>query len=106
MQFDFSDKTKELQRRLLAFMDAHIYPNEQRYYEETERSRWQPTHVIEELKPKARVAGLWNLFLPDSEDGAGLTNLEYAPLCEIAHGDRPSAATHAEGRAHDGYGGE
>ena len=83
MHFDFSDKTKELQRCLLAFMDAHIYPKEQRYHEETERNRWQPTRVIEELKFKARAAGLWNLFLPDSEDGAGLTNLEYAPLCEI-----------------------
>src|ERR671924_1996515 len=83
MYFDFSDKTKELQRRLLAFMDAHIYPNEQRYYEEIERSRWQPTRVVEELKPKARAAGLWNMFLPESEYGAGLTNEEYAPLCEI-----------------------
>jgi acyl-CoA dehydrogenase len=83
MHFDFSDKTKELQRRLLAFMDEHIYPNEQRYHEEIERARWQPTRVIEELKPKARAAKLWNLFLPDSEDGAGLSNLEYAPLCEI-----------------------
>ena len=83
MHFDFSDKTKELQRRLLAFMDQFMYPNEQRQHEETERNRWQPTRVIEELKPQARAAGLWNLFLPDSEDGAGLTNLEYAPLCEI-----------------------
>ena len=83
MDFEFSDKTKELRRRLLAFMDEHIYPNEPRYYEQTEHERWQPTQVIEELKPKARAAGLWNLFLPDSEDGAGLTNLEYAPLCEI-----------------------
>ncbi|HEX8764239.1 MAG TPA: acyl-CoA dehydrogenase family protein [Candidatus Acidoferrum sp.] len=83
MHFDFSDKTKELQRLLLSFMDQHIYPNEQRHHEEAERNRWQPTRVIEELKPKARAAGLWNLFLPGSEDGAGLTNLEYAPLCEI-----------------------
>jgi acyl-CoA dehydrogenase len=83
MNFEFSEKTKELQRRLLAFMDEHVYPNEQRYYEETERNRWQPTRIIEELKPKARAAGLWNLFLPDNENGAGLTNLEYAPLCEI-----------------------
>ena len=83
MHFDFSDKTKELQGRLLAFMDEHIYSNERRYYEEIERARWQPTRVIEELKPKARAAGLWNLFLPDSEGGAGLSNLEYAPLCEI-----------------------
>src|SRR2546425_7488370 len=64
-------------------MDEHIYPNEPRYYEQTERNRWQPTRIIEELKPKARAAGLWNLFLPDDENGAGLTNLEYAPLCEI-----------------------
>jgi acyl-CoA dehydrogenase len=83
MHFDFSDKTKELQRRLLAFMDEHIYPNEQRYHDEIERARWQPTRIIEALKPKARAAKLWNLFLPDSEDGAGLSNLEYAPLCEI-----------------------
>jgi acyl-CoA dehydrogenase len=91
MNFEFNDQTKELQRRLLAFMDEHIYPNEQRYYQETEHKRWQPTQVIEELKPKARAAGLWNLFLPDSEDGAGLTNLEYAPLCEIM-GRSPMAA--------------
>jgi acyl-CoA dehydrogenase len=83
MNFEFSEKTKELQRRLSAFMDEHIYPNEQRFHEEIERNRWQPTRTIEELKPKARAAGLWNLFLPDSENGARLTNLEYAPLCEI-----------------------
>jgi len=79
----FSGRTKELQRRLLAFMDEFIYPNERRFEEEVARERWKPTRVIEELKPKARAAGLWNLFLPDSEHGAGLTNLEYAPLCEI-----------------------
>ena len=83
MNFDFSEKTKELERRLLAFMEEYIYPNEQRFAEEIERNRWHPTRVIEELKPKARASGLWNLFLPDSEHGAGLTNLEYAPLCEI-----------------------
>src|SRR5205807_4064198 len=83
MDFAFSEKTKEFERRLLAFMDEHIYPNEPRYYEQTERNRWQPTRIIEELKPKARTAGLWNLFLPDDENGAGLTNLEYAPLCEL-----------------------
>jgi acyl-CoA dehydrogenase len=83
MNFEFSAKTIEMQRQLLAFMDEHVYPNEQRYYEETVRDRWQPTRIIEELKPKARAAGLWNLFLPDNEHGAGLTNLEYAPLCEI-----------------------
>src|SRR5271156_577437 len=64
-------------------MDEHVYSNERRFQEEIERERWKPTRVIEELKPKARAAGLWNLFLPESEDGAGLTNLEYAPLCEI-----------------------
>src|SRR5258708_11554554 len=83
MNFEFSEKTKELQRRLQAFMDGDIYPNEQRVLEEIEHDRWKPTQVIEKLKPKARAAGLWNLFLPNDESGAGLTNLEYAPLCEI-----------------------
>lgn len=83
MNFEFSDKVKALQRKLQAFLDEHIYPNEQRFHEEIARNRWSPTRIVEELKPKARAAGLWNLFLPDSEDGAGLTNLEYAPLCEM-----------------------
>ncbi len=83
MDFSFSDKVKDLQRRLQAFMDEYVYPNEQRFLDEIERDRWSPTRVIEELKPKARAAGLWNLFLPDQKYGAGLTNLEYAPLCEI-----------------------
>jgi acyl-CoA dehydrogenase len=83
VNFEFSEKTKDLERRLRAFMDEHVYPNEQRFQEETERERWKPTRVIEELKPKARAAGLWNLFLPNDESGAGLTNFEYAPLCEI-----------------------
>ena len=83
MNLDFSDKVKGLQRRLQSFMDEHVYFNEQRYHDEIQRNRWLPTKVIEELKPKARAAGLWNLFLPESEYGAGLTNLEYAPLCEI-----------------------
>src|ERR1700722_2491938 len=83
MTFEFSEKTKELQKRLQRFVDEHIYPNEQRFHEEVERDRWKPTKIIEERKPKARAAGLWNLFLPDESDGAGLTNLEYAPLCEI-----------------------
>jgi acyl-CoA dehydrogenase len=65
-------------------MDEHIYPNEAKYKEHCRGlNRWQPVPVIEELKPKARAAGLWNLFLPASEQGAGLTNLEYAPLCEV-----------------------
>jgi acyl-CoA dehydrogenase len=83
MNFEPNDKTKDLQRRLRAFMDEHIYPNEQRHDLEIELDRWTPSRVIEELKPKARAAGLWNLFLPNDEHGAGLTNLEYAPLCEI-----------------------
>src|SRR5258706_5513670 len=83
MDFEPSTKTKELQQRLRIFMDAHVYPNEHRFHEELERERWKPTRTIEELKSKARSEGLWNLFLPHDENGAGLTNLEYAPLCEI-----------------------
>jgi len=83
VRFESSDKGKDLERRLQAFLDEHIYPNEQRFHEEIARNRWSPAKVIEELKPKARAAGLWNLFLPKSEHGAGLTNLEYAPLCEL-----------------------
>lgn len=84
MEFEFSAKVKDLQKRLTAFMDEYIYPNESKCQAHCEGpDRWQPVPVIEELKPKARAAGLWNLFLPASEHGAGLTNLEYAPLCEI-----------------------
>lgn len=83
MEFACSAKVKDLQHRLQAFMEEYVYPNEQRYHEEVERNRWSPTLVIEELKPRARALGLWNLFLPDEVNGAGLTNLEYAPLCEI-----------------------
>jgi acyl-CoA dehydrogenase len=82
MDFEFSRKVEDLQGRLQAFMEEHVYPNEQRYHDEIERNRWSPTHIVEELKPKARAAGLWNLFLPNDEHGARLTNLEYAPLCE------------------------
>jgi len=83
MILDVTDKTRELQQRLTAFMDQHIYPNEQTFHEQIAASRWTPTAIVEELKAKARAEGLWNLFLPESENGAGLTNLEYAPLCEI-----------------------
>ena len=83
MHFDFTPKVQDLQKRLQAFMDEHIYPNEKLFYEQVAQNRWQPVPIIEELKPKARAAGLWNLFLPHSANGAGLTNLEYAPLCEI-----------------------
>src|SRR5262252_6511104 len=84
MTFEFSDHVKDLQKRVTVFMDEHISPTESRYHEHCRGpNRWQPVPVIEELKPKARAAGLWNLFLPASDLGAGLTNLEYAPLCEI-----------------------
>jgi acyl-CoA dehydrogenase len=83
MSFGLNEKTKALQQRLQEFMDAHIYPNEKRFHDEIEIERWQPTQIVEELKVKARASGLWNLFLPNDERGAGLTNLEYAPLCEI-----------------------
>jgi acyl-CoA dehydrogenase len=84
MQFQHSPKVIDLQKRLYAFMAEHVYPNEHKLHEhERSSSRWQPAPIIEELKPKARAAGLWNLFLPASQHGAGLTNLEYAPLCEI-----------------------
>ena len=84
MHFDHSAKAKDLQRRLTGFMDEHIYPNEGTYRRQIrEGDRWELVPIIEDLKPKARAAGLWNLFLPESEYGAGLTNLEYAPLCEI-----------------------
>ena len=84
MNFEFTPKVKELQQKLSDFMDEHIYPNEKLFYQQiNEGDRWQPVPILEELKPKARAAGLWNLFLPASEHGAGLTNLEYAPLCEI-----------------------
>ncbi len=84
MDFEYSDRVKQLQKELLAFMDEYIYPNESLYYDHVNSpNRWQPVPIIEELKPKARAAGLWNLFLPEHEYGPGLTNLEYAPLCEI-----------------------
>ncbi len=84
MDFEYSDKVKELQQRLSAFMDEYIYPNERVFRQQIdEGDRWQPVPIIEDLKEKARAAGLWNLFLAHSAYGPGLTNLEYAPLCEI-----------------------
>jgi acyl-CoA dehydrogenase len=81
---DKTPKVLELERRLLAFMERHIYPNEARFYRESEDlGPWQVQPVVEELKALAKAEGLWNLFLPESELGAGLSNLEYAPLCEI-----------------------
>jgi acyl-CoA dehydrogenase len=84
VDFEYSARTRDLQARLSAFMDEHIYPNEMRFRDEVATGdRWQPVALIDALKQKARAQGLWNLFLPDSEYGAGLTNTEYAPLCEI-----------------------
>jgi acyl-CoA dehydrogenase len=84
MRFAHSDKVAALQDKLRDFMDRHIYPNEARHDHEIETGdRWQPTALMEDLKKKARLEGLWNLFLPHSPRGAGLNNLEYAPLCEI-----------------------
>lgn len=84
MNFEHSEKVLALKSRLEAFMAEHIYPNEARYFDESEKlGPWGVQPVVEELKPKAKQEGLWNLFLPDSEHGAGLTNLEYAPLCEV-----------------------
>ncbi|MES2017242.1 MAG: acyl-CoA dehydrogenase family protein [Pseudomonadota bacterium] len=90
MNFDYSERCQELQARLLAFMDQHIYPNEALFKQEvdnngvTRGNRWIPTELIERLKPLAREQGLWNLFLPKSARAPeGLSNLDYAPLCEI-----------------------
>ncbi|MBF96915.1 MAG: Acryloyl-CoA reductase (NADH) [Alphaproteobacteria bacterium MarineAlpha9_Bin4] len=82
--FKFSDKSIELQEKLKLFMDKHIYPNESNIEEEINTGDiWQPSEIIEKLKIKAKESNLWNLFLPESDKGAGLTNLDYAPLCEI-----------------------
>jgi acyl-CoA dehydrogenase len=89
MDFGYSERVRALEAKLRAFMDAHVYPNERRFHEEVAANRakgdaWVPTRLIEELKPKARSEGLWNLFLPRSPRAPqGLSNLEYAPLCEI-----------------------
>ena len=88
MDFAHSPKVQQLQQRVAAFMDQYVYPAEAVFHAEVEQNRrngnaWIPTRVVEDLKAKARAAGLWNLWLPESEYGAGLTNLEYAPLCEI-----------------------
>jgi acyl-CoA dehydrogenase len=88
MDFSHSEKVRDLQERITEFMENHVYPAEAPYHHELEENRrlgnpWQVTKVLEDLKKKAKAADLWNLFLPHSEHGAGLTNLEYAPLCEI-----------------------
>jgi acyl-CoA dehydrogenase len=84
MNFEYSPKAQTLIRAVSAFMDEHVYPNESAFAAQVrEGDRWQPVPIIEELKAKARAAGLWNLCLPDIEYGAGLNNLDYAPLCEL-----------------------
>src|SRR5262245_37311990 len=85
MHFDHSPRVHELQRQLRQFMDEFIYPNEAIFHAQLNNSatRWQPPAILEQLKSQASECGLWNLFLPDSEYGIGLSNFEYAPLCEI-----------------------
>jgi acyl-CoA dehydrogenase len=85
VDFEYSKRTREYVEQLTEFVTRHVYPNEQKFLDQLEQgpTRWQVPPIIDELKAKARERGLWNLFLPDSEQGAGLSNLEYAPLCEI-----------------------
>ena len=85
MDFELSARTQELQAKLNAFMDEYVYPGEETYEEQLngQDDRWQLPQIVQDLKKKAHAQGLWNLFLPDAEHGAGLTNVEYAPLCEI-----------------------
>src|SRR5207245_9401722 len=88
MDFAYSDRTKALQAKVGRFMDENVYPAEERFFAEVQENRrrgnpWVPTRVVEELKQKARSQELWNLFLPESEYGASLSHLEYAPRCRI-----------------------
>jgi acyl-CoA dehydrogenase len=85
MEFEYSKRTREYMEQLIDFVNKHVYPNEETFVDQlnSQPTRWQVPPIMEELKARARVRGLWNLFLPESERGAGLTNLEYAPLCEI-----------------------
>ena len=85
MDFEYSGRTEELKARIEAFMDENVYPNERLYYDKIDNaaSRWSAPPILKKLKGKAQSDGLWNLFLPESDFGAGLTNLEYAPLCEV-----------------------
>src|SRR5262249_7836125 len=83
MLFTPSDRSRQLHERLTAFMEEHVYPSEPTYHDQLRAERWRPPPVVEALKARARAAGLWNLFLPDSDRGAGLSTLEYAPLCEV-----------------------
>ena len=82
--FTPTERARALHEKLQSFMNENVYPSEAAFYRErAQGDRWQPSAVVESLKEKARAAGLWNLFLPESAHGAGLTNLEYAPLCEV-----------------------
>src|SRR5436190_12849894 len=83
MDFEFSARVRELQDQVTGFMESHIYPNEALHAEQVEADRWGQPPIVEELKVEAQKRGLWNLFLPNKEFGAGLTNLEYSPLAEI-----------------------
>ena len=84
MLFEISEKGKSYYNRVLDFVEKDVIPNEERYLEQVdEGDRWQSVPVMEELKGKAKESGLWNMFLPESELGAGLTNLEYAPIAEL-----------------------
>jgi acyl-CoA dehydrogenase len=93
MDFEYSDRTRELMEKVQQFMDDHVYPNEETFFRQIEEgpTRWKPVPIVEELKKQAKAQGLWNFFLPESEHGKGLTNLEYAPLCELM-GRSPMAA--------------
>src|SRR5258708_37976853 len=95
MNFEYSGKVKNLERRLTAFMDDHVYPNEPIVRQQiADADRWPPTRIVETLKAQARAAGLWNLFLPQRDYGCGPTDPQYAPLCEIM-GRSPPFATEA-----------
>src|SRR4026209_1397100 len=85
MEFEYSKRTKKYMEQLSDFMNKHVYPNEKTFQEQlaSQSPRWQIPAIMEELKAKAKERGLWNLFLPESRRGAGLSNLDYAPLCEV-----------------------
>src|SRR5678815_1862480 len=85
MEFEYSKRTKEYMEQLTDFMNKHVYPNEQTFQDQlaSQSPRWQIPPIMEELKAKAKERALWNLFLPESRRGAGLSNLDYAPLCEV-----------------------
>ena len=85
MEFEYSKRTKEYTEQLTDFMNKHVYPNEKTFQDQlaSQSPRWQIPAIMEDLKAKAKERGLWNLFLPESRRGAGLSNLDYAPLCEV-----------------------